>query len=392
MTLLPFFAFRLGNHGKPCSALLLLALLVGCGSSPMRLSSPLDYQVFQRQTKEAGIIKIQGESLIPADSVEAHFLGQSITGPLPDKWYPITLDKTSQTFQANIPIPAGGFYKLTIRTKKGGVLLSEETVSHIGVGEVFVVSGQSNSTNYGEVRQKTRTRMVTAVGPHGWQIANDPQPGVQDDSTNGSFIPSFGDAMYRKYGVPIGIASVGHGSTSVRQWLPEATPVFIMPTWPHYIYNSAAGLACDGTLYNGMLAQIKAFGEDGFRAVLWHQGESDSHQPPDNNISADIYENMMLQVISGLRKDAGWDFPWFVAEATYNNPNDQATPEIEAAQQDLWISGPALQGPDTDALTMQYRDKKGTSTHFNNEGLQIHGQMWADKVGVYLDQELQLNQ
>jgi hypothetical protein len=195
--------------------------------------------------------------------------------------------------------------------------------------------------------------------------------------------------MYKKYGVPIGIASVGHGSTSVRQWLPEGSPVLVMPTWPGYIYNSDAGLACDGTLYSGMLAQIRAFGKNGFRAVLWHQGESDSHQPPGSNISADIYENMMLRVISDLRKDAGWDFPWFVAEATYISPLDQSTPEIEAAQQDLWKFGPAIQGPNTDLLTMPYREKNGRGIHFNNEGLKVHGQLWATQVSIYLDEKLE---
>ena len=45
-----------------------------------------------------------------------------------------------------------------------------------------------------------------------------PQPGVQDNSRKGSFIPSFGDALYRRYHVTIGIPSVGHGSTSGLSW------------------------------------------------------------------------------------------------------------------------------------------------------------------------------
>jgi hypothetical protein len=43
------------------------------------------------------------------------------------------------------------------------------------------------------------------------RIADDPQPGVQDTSSRGSFIPAFGDALYAKYHVPVGIADVGHG-------------------------------------------------------------------------------------------------------------------------------------------------------------------------------------
>jgi hypothetical protein len=60
--------------------------------------------------------------------------------------------------------------------------------------------------NYGEVRQQTRSAMVVSFSGCAWSIANDPQAGVQDNSRNGSFIPSFGDTMYEKYRVSIGVA------------------------------------------------------------------------------------------------------------------------------------------------------------------------------------------
>jgi hypothetical protein len=123
--------------------------------------------------------------------------------------------------------------------------------------------------------------MVTTFSGTEWSLANDPQPGVQDNSRKGSFIPSFGDALYRRYHVPIGIASVGHGSTSVRQWLPADTPIHVMPTMTRYIKTDANGtLVSDGTLLAGMMLRIHQLGIHGFRALLWHQGESDSHQPP----------------------------------------------------------------------------------------------------------------
>jgi hypothetical protein len=133
---------------------------------------------------------------------------------------------------------------------------------------------------------------------------------------------------------------------------------------------------------------MNQLGDHGFRAVLWHQGESDSHQPEGHDIPAATYASMLREVITTSRKQAGWDVPWFVAEATYHSPSDKECPPIRAAQRSLWESGVALEGPDTDALTMQYRQNNGKGVHFNDAGLKAHGILWARAVEVYLDKVL----
>jgi hypothetical protein len=228
--------------------------------------------------------------------------------------------------------------------------------------------------------------MVTTFSGTEWSLANDPQPGVQDNSKKGSFIPAFGDALYRRYHVPIGIASVGHGSTSVRQWLPRDSPVYVMPTMTRYITkNSDGALVSDGTLFEGMMARIRQLGVHGFRALLWHQGESDSHQSPEHEIDPESYRLMMIRLIGGSRKEAGWNFPWFVAQATYHTPEDISCPPIRNAQRALWQHDLALEGPDTDTLAARYRQNGGKGTHLNDAGLKAHGLMWAEKVSQYLD-------
>lgn len=359
------------------------------GSARVVLALPLDYQVFQRETRFKGAILIHGRSLVPTDAVEARAVGQAITGPLAAKWHKLSLDRRTGEFYAHLKTAAGGFYEIDVRVRHGASHVDTLTVPHVGVGEVFVVSGQSNSTNYGEVPQVTETGMVTTFSGDAWRLANDPQPGVQDNSKKGSFIPSFGDALYRKYRVPIGVASIGHGSTSVRQWLPAGEPVMVMPTMTKYIVQGADGtLTSDGTLFNGMMARIKQLGVHGFRAVLWHQGESDSHQPPEHEITAETYRRMLEHVILATRSQAGWNIPWFVAQATYHTPEDVSCQPIREAQRSLWQSGIAFEGPDTDALTAPYRQNNGKGTHLNDLGLKTHGQLWAHQVELYLDQVL----
>jgi Carbohydrate esterase, sialic acid-specific acetylesterase len=351
----------------------------------LTISSPLEYQVFQRSTRLHGTILVRGKAP-RATRVEARVEGTSLEGRLPGRWQRLALDRHSKEFTGQLPVVAGGFYIVEIKATTPDGPPASLTVPNVGVGEVFVISGQSNSTNYGEVPQKTQTGMVTSFSGMQWFLANDPQPGVQDNSKKGSFIPSFGDALYRRYHVPIGIASVGHGSTSVRQWLPVGSPIKVMPTMTRYIKTDADGtLVSDGTLFDGMMVRIHQLGVNGFRALLWHQGESDSHQPAAHDIDADTYRSMMVALIRASRKEAGWDFPWIVAQATYHTPDDQSCPPIRDAQRSLWQPGLALEGPDTDSLTAPYRQNGGKGTHLNDAGLKAHGLLWADRVSQYLD-------
>jgi hypothetical protein len=352
----------------------------------VHLTSPLDFEVFQRGTNEQGTISISGLSELPLDRVEARISGQSLAGPVSASWHKLELDHATGEFHIRLNVAAGGFYKIEVRVRHSSRDVETATVPHVGVGEVFVISGQSNSTNYGEVPQVTETGMVATFNGESWRLANDPQPGVQDNSKKGSFIPSFGDALYRKYRVPIGIASVGHGSTSVRQWLPAGEPVEVMPTMTSYVIQSADGtLVSDGILFNGMMQRIEGLGPNGFRAVLWHQGESDSHQKPEHEISGETYRRMLEHVIVASRKRAGWEIPWFVANASYGNPATPSSAPIREAQQSLWRTGVALQGPDTDTLGPAYRQNGGKGVHFSDAGLKAHGLLWARQVELYLD-------
>jgi hypothetical protein len=353
------------------------------------LTCPLDYQVFQRSASLEGAVQIRGVAHLQADRAEARLTGSSLNGPLPGNWMRLHFDKASGAFHASLSTVPGGFYQLDVRLLRAHAPVAETTVAHVGVGEVFVVSGQSNSTNYGEVRQTTETGIVVAFNGDSWQIANDPQPGVQDNSSKGSFIPAFGDALYRKYRVPIGIAAVGHGSTSVRQWLPAGERVYVMPTMTRFVtHNTAGDLVSDGTLFNGMIARMHQLGKRGFRAVLWHQGESDAHQQAGHEITAAMYRQMMIELIRASRKSAGWNVPWIIAEATYHSPKDPSDPDIEQAQRSLWQSGIAIEGPDTDTLGREYRQNHGAGVHFSDAGLKAHGALWAQAVEQYLNKTL----
>ena len=82
-------------------------------------------------------------------------------------------------------------------------------------------------------------------------------------------------------------------------------------------------------------------------------------------------------MIRQSQSELQWAIPWFVAQASYHVPGDEASPDIRRAQASLWKSGVALQGPDTDALKGSLRESNGQGVHFSREGLHAHAAAWA---------------
>ena len=278
----------------------------------LRLEWPRDYQVFQRRTRSTGAVVVRGRAEANVGRVEARVTGTGPSGALPDRWEPVSLDPTSHAFSAELPVPAGGWYALDVRASDGDKVVAEGRVDHVGVGEVFVIAGQSNATNCGEEKLKPSSGMVSTFSGQGWRLANDPQPGVRDGSGSGSPWPAFGDALYARFRVPIGIASTGHAGSSITQW------------------------QTDGELFRWTTQRMKQLDLQGFRAVLWHQGEADVA------MSTDEYARRLTELIRTSRQSAGWDVPWFVARASYHSPAKPSSPSVRAAQKKVCDAGTAL--------------------------------------------------
>ena len=348
-----------------------------------RIISPVEHQVIQRDSRNTAWVEIK---VVKASPV-------SKSGPLEyrlDKnrsWEKLSGDWKNEKFVTRLRIPAGGWYGLEIREE--GNLGHRSQVVQFGVGEVFVVAGQSNSGNYGEIKQSTKTGLVSAFDfdNNKWQLAIDPQPGA--GGRGGSIMPLLGDLMVREFEVPVGIVAYGQGGTSVREWLPQGSRFPNPPTVENKVRKSNDGeWESLGKIYPGFIERMKVFGKNGFRAVLWHQGESDANQKdPTRTLSGPLYEKYLTQLIFKTRTDLEWDVPWFVAQATYHVPGDESDPNIRAAQASLWKNGVALEGPDTDQLKGKLRERDGQGVHFSGPGLEAHADAWFEKVSPWLAQK-----
>jgi hypothetical protein len=357
------------------------------------LESPLDFQVFQRAEGGQGAIGVRGHTNAEAPQWQYRLTGSNRDGAaLDETWRDIPEPPRNGDLDFAVTAPAGGWYRLDLRALQGGQSLVAAGVEHVGVGEVFVVAGQSNAGNYGAEQQQPRSGQVSSFDGKKWVIAHDPQRGAGGEG--GSFMPAFGDGMAEKFRVPIGLVPVAAGGTSVRAWLPAAVEFSQQTTKGIGVRATTSGKwESTGALFDKLAGRLTTLGPKGCRAVLWHQGESDAGQarggaPADQQISGAQYAAFMETLIRACRERARWAVPWFTAQATYHSETDPVDEEFRAAQKAVWDRGLAMPGPDTDALRGELR----AGVHFKAAGLQKHGALWVEKVAPWLEAQLSAGQ
>lgn len=375
------------KHTFALTAALLFTQFGALWADELALTSPLDFQIVQRRSKDEGAIEVHG-SLKDAPAAATTWQARLVKADGSGDWQSFEPKLDGKALSGTLKAKAGGWYRLELRGIAEGKAIVTAMVPHVGIGEVFVVAGQSNSANHGEEKQTTQTRRVAAFDGTKWQIADDPQPGAS--GRMGSFMPALGDALVDRFDVPVGFVACGIGATSVREWLPKGTTFPNPPTIESRVMKLPDGQrASNGAAYDAFIARVRPLGHNGFRAVLWHQGESDANQKDTTRtLVGKLYREYLEKIIRDSRRDTGFEAPWFVAQASYHVPGDEGSDDIRAAQAALWKDGLAQPGPDSDALKGPLRERKGLGVHFSGAGLRAHGQKWAEKITPWLDQQL----
>lgn len=324
--------------------------------SGLSVDSSLQRAIFQRDEQNSAAIPLQGlVDASTAASIEARAVPRAGFSGIATGWVTVDSSLQSGVWDGSLDLSAG-WYDIEVRSIDGaGNVVDERTVDRVGVGEVFVIAGQSNSANYGNPTLSAQDDRVSAFDLANWQGANDPMPIA--DGSGGSPWPALGDMLTEELDVPVGFVSVGWGGTSAAQWEPGAPGPDSEP------------------LYNRLQDALTALGPDGARAVLWHQGEADNAL----NTSSAAYEASLETIIAQSRIDAGYDVPWGIALASFislGNPNDA---NVTGAQQEVIDDDPLnFLGAATDDLGGPAWRWDGI--HFNEAGLREHAQRWFDQL------------
>ncbi len=223
------------------------------------------------------------------------------------------------------------------------------TVNRLGVGDVFICAGQSNSANFGQTRHTANYDSVSwcNVTNGTWSHATD-MPGNPSASPaaagRGSYWPILGDYIAQNKRIPSAFAVVGDGGSSVRSWNPNIRPL---------------------DNYPNLHTAISLVNPTGFRAILWHQGEAEiGRRTPNANYVRDLQT-----VINQTRLDAGWEVPWYVSRVHMVTAQN----EVIASDRNVFA------GPATDSLTMG-RGMRYDRVHFSSRALPVVADMWFRSV------------
>ncbi|MEG2455263.1 MAG: glycoside hydrolase N-terminal domain-containing protein, partial [Oscillospiraceae bacterium] len=325
-------------------------------SVAVAVTAPLERGIYQRDEADAAGIPVALHTET-GKTVKAQLVkGEKVVANWAELAEAAETGEYSGTFSA---VPAGGWYQLNVQVFEKGTenCVGKAAVSRVGVGDLYITSGQSNSVYGTELTAATQdTVSVYNTNNDTWVECIDPLPMLMPapNSEGGGAPWSFtGDSLSKALGVPVGFVLTGMGGATVGD----------MNT-THYprIKDAIDSLAP----YHGC------------KAILWHQGEADAAA----GTTLENYQKTLEELIAKTRTDAGVaDLPWVIANAAYLPTNTRVNQQIILQAQRAVCNAAAddkiYLGPITDDIGPAYR---GDGIHFNAAGLKIHGTRWAESL------------
>ncbi|PRY23488.1 PKD domain-containing protein [Spirosoma oryzae] len=288
---------------------LLASLVLLIHSAWAQVTMPLNRIVFQRNQANQATIPVQGNC--PAGSLLIQAKATALQGGTSTDWTTIS-SNPSTVFSGSLNL-RGGWYRLEVRSLAGGSQTGYWTVDRVGVGEVFVVAGQSN--NLGSIQanqlaaQDDRVSVLNYWNNEEIDEQNLPKSFSQagNGTTCGPRNPLYiwgglGDRLAARLNVPVLFLGAAHAGT------------------PSYAWRDAAN-GQENVRDMHKNAPYRALGVDliyyikrtGVRSVLWHQGESDNMYQTQQG-----YVDNMKTVIGKARTQSGLgNMSWTIARASY---------------------------------------------------------------------------
>lgn len=382
-----------------------LCLISSSISAQINITYPTSRAVFQRNNSNQSSIYIAGNYTLFSDKIEARAVARPMTPTqgTTTNWTVIQSNPSNGYYFGTLNI-SGGWYDLEVRHWNGTNLLGSATIQRIGVGEVFLIAGQSNATGDSDLKNQGN------FGPR----ANDDRVSVVNYTVNfptnygGIILPraefsrldstfnispfglsawcwgALGDTLTKRLNVPIAFFNGGWSGTGSTAWKESAIDSTATPT---NFFTMPRGMP-----YGNLRAALHFYAAQfGVRAVLWHQGETDNLQ----NIDRNTYGNNLKTVITKSREHSGKsNLAWVVSKASrfkglgiINSRTWQ--PVIDAQNDVIGINGnlqtnyttQVFEGPITDGLVGP-NIRTIDSVHFVGNGHRILAGVWNQRLNT----------
>lgn len=392
-----------------------LYLLFFLGLAPLaiaqiQITNPLSRAVFQRNSSNQATLYIAGNYTQKMDRIEARFTPVQPGQGIATSWTTILVNPLGGNFIGAMTV-AGGWYQMEVRGLLNGVQVGNvATLDRVGVGEVFVIAGQSNAQGIGifdnaEFDYQAPASTDDRVNAFSYRNASNstgdqPVPTFSRIGSRDLIAPrgetawcwgKLGDLLATRLNVPVVFFNAAWAATAVRGWRESAAGQIT-----YNIYNSSIAYPA-GMPYGNLKVSLQQYAAQyGVRAVLWHQGETDSvplSTSPVNPTTKQNYAQDLQYVINKTRSDTGKDITWVVARASLNFYIDKyvTTPAIiEGQNQVISTASNVFTGPNTDGIQVPRTDI--ALVHFWGQGLTDVANAWNTSLdnGFFINSKPQL--
>lgn len=348
----------------------------------IKITYPESRAVFQRENDNTTTIYVSGNYYQPIDSVQARVQAEATGQGLNTDWVTIQRNPQGGVFQG--PLRAkGGWYRLEIQAFAGGTIVGDDVVRKVGVGEVFIITGQSNAQgfqNFGAVgAADDRVNCVTYDNSNTNSLADPPLPAFQQLSAGAVIGPRgrsawcwgvLGDLIAKQYQVPVLFINTGWEATIIRNWKESADGLPTLKWFNSQPYPP-------GMPYANLVIALRYYCSlQGLRAVLWQQGENDNYPL---NSTRQAYSNDMQYIVNKTRADTHRYPAWVLARSSYNT--GRVSQDIIQAQNDVinTYNNNVFAGPFTDNIQIPRFEGE---VHFGGEGLKQLGQAWFESLNA----------
>lgn len=362
---------------------LILCLCFSCGAllhsrAQLSISFPFDGAVFQRNASNLATVYVGGSYSGSVDRIEARLV--SVSGGQNIDWTAIHVNPSGGIFSGSLLKVLGGWYTLEVRSILFNNVVQTATLARVGVGEVFVIAGQSNAQGVENHGAKTSSDGQGRVKHVNWtlpcpdatcQNVDLPFPVISTLNNAGAIMSpngvspwawgELGDAIIARYNVPVMFFNASASGSSVGNWSRSADGLSSVNVHVGTLYAGNPNFP-----YSYLRKVLNYYGSIfGVRAVLWHQGESDTHKnnniDPNDDTSANEYRDSLKYVINRSRNHSGKIMlPWVVARASYFGVAD--TNIISGQNLTISPEDKIFAGPETDNLQTPRPD----GTHLEN--------------------------
>jgi hypothetical protein len=336
------------------------------------VTSPVNNQVFQRNSAGIATIPLTSYIYTPYTRIEVDLIPIEGNTHIPKQWV-FEASETERGFLTAALKAETGWYRLTLRGFTTYGIVDTTIVNRIGIGEVFLVAGNSNAMGLPGLGAKNASDQVVSynavnkiLNRDNITVAPNEPPGLPQFSplSNENFIfptgetswywGELGDMINKRLNTPVLFLNAAWAAANSENYRDAASGkdafnLYVGKHWPNR--QPYSNIVNTIRYFNSML---------GMRAVLWSHGENDAQL----GFKEEDYFNNIRTLIANSRKDSGYNIPWMIAgNSASNTIKDPYLPVTRAQKRLAEIDNfNTFHGPDLDTIQIP----RPSSGHFEN--------------------------